>query len=100
MVNKITIYFKKKTDGDLCGSEDIEEGVEVEEKEVETSQPEPRCLAPASQNDWVCSSQVVPSLVVSVQNLSHVTHQTKQNNSRVTSGTSLPSPASAQVGFS
>ena len=78
LVNKITIYFKKKTDGDLPGSEDIEEGVEVEEKEVETSQPEPRCLAPASQNDWVCSSQVVPSLVVSVQNLSHVTHQTKQ----------------------
>ena len=58
LVNKITIF--------------------VEEKEVETSQPEPRCLAPASQNDWVCSSQVVPSLVVSVQNLSHVTHQTKQ----------------------
>ena len=69
---------KKKPDSDLPDSEFIEGGVKVEKKEVETSQPEPLCQAPTSQDEWVGSSQIVPSSVFSVKNSSHVIHQTQQ----------------------
>ena len=78
LVSKITLYFKKKPDGDLPDSEFVEEGEKVENKEVETSQPEPICQAPSSQYGWVGSSQIVPSSVVSVKNSSHVIHQSQQ----------------------
>ena len=85
LVGKITMYFKKKPDIELPDNEHIEEGLRAEEKEVETSQPEQVCQAPSSQVEWVGSSQIVPSLVFSVKNSSHVTHQMQQQQQQLSS---------------